>query len=72
MTKTSKRPGTTAKKAMKKKRQTKRGRASVRTFAEDTVDGCDVEIEDSKATPDIALPPAKGGVGLSRQRSSKK
>jgi hypothetical protein len=71
MTKTSKRSGPIAKKAVKERRPTQRARASVRTFAEDTIDACGVEIEDSKATPDIALPPAKGGVGLSRRRSAK-
>ena len=71
MTKASKRSGPIAKKAVKKKRLAQRARAPVRAFAEDTIDGCGVEIEDSNATPDIALPPAKGGVGLSRRRSAK-
>ena len=29
---------------------------------EDHIDGCDIEISDSDATPDSELPPAKGGV----------
>jgi hypothetical protein len=29
---------------------------------EDAVDGCDVEFQDSDATPDAELPPAAGGV----------
>jgi hypothetical protein len=71
MTKTQARLGATAKKAVKRKRPAKRAQASVKASAEDRIDGCDVEIPASKATPDIALPPAKGGVGLSRRRSSR-
>jgi hypothetical protein len=71
MTKASKKSGTKASKSVKKKRAARGAQAPVRAIAEDIVDGCDVEIEASKATPDIALPPAKGGVGLSRRRSAK-
>jgi hypothetical protein len=49
-----------------KGRRAAKSRASDREHAEDNIDGCDVEFGDSEATPDIALPPAKGGVGRRR------
>lgn len=70
MAKTSSRSKTKTKKAGKGKRAAKPARASARAHAEDDIDGCAVEFLDSEATPDIALPPATGGVGRRRQRSS--
>jgi len=32
------------------------------------VDGCDVELRESDATPDRELPPAKGGVEIVKTR----
>ena len=38
------------------------GGAALADGDEDDVDGCDVEFQDSDATPDAELPPASGGV----------
>ena len=68
MAKTSSRSETKINKASKGK---SRAQASARAHAEDDVDGCD-KILSSEATPDIALPPAKGGVGPRRRQSPKR
>jgi hypothetical protein len=69
MAKTSSRSETKINKASKGK---PRAQASARAHAEDDVDGFDVKILSSEATPDIALPPAKGGVGRRRRQSPKR
>ena len=69
--KTSSRSETKINKAGKRKRRVTRAQAADRPHAEDDVDGCDVKFLGSEATPDVALPPAKGGVGRRRQQSSK-
>jgi hypothetical protein len=69
MAKTSSRSETKINKASKGKTG---AQASARAHAEDDVDGCDVKILSSEATPDIALPPAKGGVGRRRRQSPKR
>src|SRR5262245_29361142 len=57
----------------KGKHATKRGKAIaakpvLRVHEEDLVDGCDVECHDTEATPDAALPAARGGVEIPRRR----
>jgi hypothetical protein len=47
--------------AGKRERRTTRGK-TFQVHAEDHIDGCACEFIDSEATPDAALPPAKGGV----------
>jgi hypothetical protein len=71
MTKTSSSSETKINKTGKGKSVVKRAQASGRARTEDDVDGCDFTFLDSEATPDIALPPAKGGVGRRRRQSSK-
>ena len=71
MAKTSGRSETKINKAGKRKRRVMRAQAPARAHAEDDVDGCDVKFLGSEATPDVALPPAKGGVGRRGQQSSK-
>ena len=54
----------------KAKRRKASGRAQdLPVHAEDHVDGCDVEFRDSEATPDAALPAARGGVEVRRRRA---
>jgi hypothetical protein len=69
-----------AKKASKSKGHTKKARKARRKTAssvrreglsiheEDHIDGCDVEFDESEATPDAALPAARGGVEEVRGR----
>jgi hypothetical protein len=61
----------------KVKRVTSSPRASAAAGAlhaqdEDHIDGCDAEFHDSEATPDAALPRAKGGVEIMRGKRQKK
>ena len=66
MAKTSRKP--------KAKRITKSRKARMQvseSHAEDHIDGCDVQIDDSYVTPDAELPSARGGVrvaGAKRRR----
>ena len=59
-------------KGVNKAKRTKPGKkVSTRAQAspvheEDHIDGCDVEFQDSDATPDAALPVARGGVEARR------
>jgi hypothetical protein len=67
----AKRSGKSKAQARRKSKRAKKGRtSSIKTRApgpeEDHVDGCDLQFLDSQATPDTALPPAKGGVELIR------
>jgi hypothetical protein len=72
MAKTSSRSETKINKAGKRKRRATLAQVPARAHAEDDVDGCDVKFLGSEATPDVALPPAKGGVGGRRRQSSKR
>ncbi len=66
MAKTAGKSKTRVKRAGKAKHATKGSKASARAHPhvheEDHIDGCDVEFPDSEATPDAALPAARGGV----------
>jgi hypothetical protein len=48
--------------ASKKTTSSKRTMRAVASPEEDHIDGCDVEFHDHDATPDAALPVARGGV----------
>jgi len=63
----------TRKGASKAKRRKAGGKVSARAQAspvheEDHIDGCDVEFHDGEATPDAALPAARGGVEVRGRR----
>jgi hypothetical protein len=57
--------GAQSRKGSKAKRASKSHKAqSPRAHEEDHIDGCDLEFLDSEATPDAALPEARGGVEI--------
>ncbi len=63
----------TRSKGVKEARQRKRG-GNIRArgqhlpvHEEDHIDGCDVEFHEGEATPDAALPAARGGVEVRRR-----
>jgi len=60
------------KKSAKKKARAKPARSVMRAATphpDDHVDGCDVAINESNATPDSELPEARGGVEVVRAKS---
>jgi hypothetical protein len=61
-------PKSRATKGSRKERTTTRA-AAYEPHPEDHIDACDCEFTESDATPDAALPPARGGVAtLGRAR----
>ena len=65
------------KRPRKVKRATSARRASaaaeaLRAHNEDHIDGCDAEFRNGEATPDAALPPAKGGLEIMRGKRRKR
>jgi hypothetical protein len=54
--------------ARKQKNAGRRRPPVTHDHAEQEVDGCSFEFEESEATPDAALPPCRGGVEEKRRR----
>ena len=71
MAKTTRKPK--AKRATKSRKAPAMMQAS-ESHAEDHIDGCDVQIDDSDATSDAELPPARGGVRVAcaKRRGSRR